>query len=111
MKITSGRVVYARTFRTADYESIRVEAEIAYDLDPDDDPAVAQAEAFEVAKAEVRAQTMPVLAFRHKKLQALAEPALAHFVERLPGDVAKAFQELMDRLYQDVPEAWRDNGN
>jgi len=68
MRVASVSVTYARTFNLGDYNSARFEVAIAADLDDDDDPATVEAELWQLAKASLKAQALPVLRKRDDEI-------------------------------------------
>jgi hypothetical protein len=73
MRVVSVTVTYARTFNLGDYNSMRLECDLAAEVDEDEDPAAAQAELFDLAKSTVKAQALPVLKRREDEIAAIRD--------------------------------------
>ena len=69
MKITTVRVSYGRTFNMRDFEFLRLDASFEATTEEGDDLAAVQSELWDLARADVKAQAMPLLEAR-KRLDA-----------------------------------------
>jgi len=61
MRITTTSVTYGRKFNLGNYEQLTVELTLAAELDEQDNPTEAQALLFQQAKAQAKAQALPVI--------------------------------------------------
>ena len=78
-QITSGRVVYSRTVQPAEYESRRVEVELAFVIEDNEDPDQAIREVAAIVRREA-------LALVHQPDRVAPEPAR---VAPVPGRVGR----------------------
>jgi hypothetical protein len=63
------KVIYARTFNLGDYNSARFEVALEAELDDDEDFETAQAELWDIAKASVKAQALPIVKRRNDEVE------------------------------------------
>lgn len=82
MKITSQSVTYGRKWNLDNYESATVEVTMWASLDEDDDPQQTLDMLWDMARASVRAHSIPLLEARERqraKLRAAAEAAVERY--------------------------------
>lgn len=96
MKVTSVRVGYSRTWNTRQYESAKVEAEFAGEVEETEDPTAICRALFDAAKAEVRIASVPILAERKKRDLAMARSIFAGLPKDLQGEFANFIQSHMN---------------
>lgn len=71
MKVTTVQVLYSRTFNLGSYNSAKFECGLAAEIEEGEDGAAVAALLYDVAKATVRAQAMPVLQKRQAEVDAI----------------------------------------
>jgi len=69
MRVTAISVAYNRTFNLGDYNNAKFEVSLQAELDEDEDEAQALAALWEVAKATVKAQALPVVRKRNDEVE------------------------------------------
>lgn len=90
MKINTVSVVYERKFNLGDYNSAHIGITLWADLEDDESPEEVRAILFEQAKAEVRAQALPVI--QHQK-----------------AEVVKAFAGLPEHVQNEIMDQYPAN--
>ena len=71
MRVTTINVAYSRTFNLGDYNSAKFECALSAEMEEDEDEAAALAALWEVAKATVKAQALPVVRKRNDEVEAI----------------------------------------
>lgn len=85
MPVTKIHLSYGRTFNLDNYESLRLDCGLSYELDEDEARGEGEldfGELWEVLKTSVKAQAMPVLAVRDRERARLAGQVRAAYGER-----------------------------
>lgn len=97
MKVKTISATYGRKFNLDDWESMELSCTMWADLDEGEDPAQCEAQLFAMARDQVKAQALPVLAKREQRRRSVAK----ELIEGLPRQLQEVAKGLIQSATPD----------